>query len=191
MKSWFLWIACAACTAKPVATGPQPVGGSCNGMTENVPSEEGVHVAPGTTIDWSTNPPVTGEHYPIWAAYDRTYAQLDRGYYLHDAEHGAVIFLYNCPDGCPDTVTALEAVVQAMPTDPICTAPVRQRALVASDPLLPAGVTVAAVAWDNWYTASCVDGYLGTFASEHYGAGPEQLCSDGANFGGVLIDPAP
>ncbi|MEO6773158.1 MAG: DUF3105 domain-containing protein [Kofleriaceae bacterium] len=191
MKLTMAWIACAACTAPQVPSGPQPVGGACNGMTENVPSEEGVHVAPGTQVTWSTNPPVTGAHYPVWGAYDRSYAQLDRGYYLHDAEHGAIVLLYNCPDGCPDTVTALEAVVQGMPTDPMCTAPVRQRALVTSDPLLPAGVTVAAVAWDNWYTATCTDGFLATFASEHYGAGPEQLCSDGANLGGTLIDPLP
>jgi hypothetical protein len=158
-------------------------------MTEYAASEPAVHVAVGTPVTWSTNPPVTGAHYPVWAAYDRTYSQLDRGYYLHDAEHGAIVFLYNCPDGCPDTVTALETVVRDLPADPMCTAPVRQRALVTSDPLLPAGVTVAAVAWDNWYTATCTDGYLATFASEHYGAGPEQLCGDGANLGGTFIDP--
>ncbi|HET9987990.1 MAG TPA: DUF3105 domain-containing protein, partial [Kofleriaceae bacterium] len=114
MKLTFTLIACAACAAPHVPSGPQPVGGSCNGMTENVPSEEGVHVAVGTPVTWSTNPPVTGAHYPVWAAYDRTYAQLDRGYYLHDAEHGAIIFLYNCPAGCPDVVSALEDVVRKM-----------------------------------------------------------------------------
>lgn len=189
MRLTFALIACAACAAPSAPTGPQPVGGSCNGMTEYVPGEAANHVPVGSAVTWSSNPPVTGSHYPIWAAYDRAYTQLDRGYYLHDAEHGAIVFLYNCPDGCPDTVTALEAVVQAMPTDPMCTAPVRQRAVVTSDPLLPAGVTVAAVAWDNWYTATCTDSFLGQFASEHYGAGPEQLCTDGANIGGSFIDP--
>jgi hypothetical protein len=119
---------------------------------------------------------------------DRTYQQLERGYYLHDAEHGAVIFLYNCPAGCPDVVSALEDVVRAMPTDPGCVAPVRQRALVTGDPLLPDGVTVAAVAWDNLYTASCVDSYLGTFASNHYAFGPEKVTDDGENLGGTFID---
>ena len=104
-----------------------PVGGHCNGMVDSVPSEEGIHVDPGTAIEWSTNPPVTGKHFPIWGAYDRSYAELERGFYLHNAEHGAIVFLYNCPDGCPDTVAALEDVVRGMPTDPICVAPVRNR----------------------------------------------------------------
>ncbi|MEO8548466.1 MAG: DUF3105 domain-containing protein [Kofleriaceae bacterium] len=178
-----------ACASPSAQTGPTPVGGHCDGMVDSVPSEPGTHVDPGTAIDWSTNPPVTGTHYSIWGGYDRTYSQLERGFYLHNAEHGAVVFLYNCPGGCPDTVAALEDVVRGMQTDPACTAPVRQRALVTGDPLLPAGVTVAAVAWDNYYTASCADGYLATFASNHYGFGPEDFCDDGANFGGTMIDP--
>ena len=183
-----LFVFLVGCTSTPPPSGPISVGGSCNGMTESVPSEPAIHVPIGTAVDWTTNPPVTGQHYPYWGAYDRTYVQLDRGYYLHDAEHGAIIFLYNCPAGCPDVVSALEGVVRNMPTDPNCTAPIRQRALVTGDPLLPDGVTVAAVAWDNLYTASCVDSYLGTFASNHYAFGPEQVTTDGENLGGTFID---
>ncbi len=176
----------AACSADPVPTAPVPVG-SCGGLTQNVASEPALHVAPGTEVAWSTNPPVTGSHYPVWAAYDRTYTALDRGYYLHNAEHGSIVFLYNCPDGCPEVVASLEDIVRKLPVDPSCTAPVRNRAIVTGDPLLP--TMVGAVAWDNWYTASCVDPYLTTFATNTYGFGPEDLCSDGANFGGTFIDP--
>ena len=45
-------------------------------------------------------------HYPVWGAYDRTYAALDRGYYLHDAERGAIVLLYNWPE----VVAGLEAI---------------------------------------------------------------------------------
>ncbi len=179
--------AVAGCAADPAPTGPISVGGTCGGIAQSVASEAGLHVAPGTDITWSTNPPVTGMHYPVWGAYDRTYAALDRGYYLHDAEHGAIVFLYNCPAGCPDVVAGLEAIVRAMPVDPSCTAPVRNRALVTGDPNLPA--MVGAVAWDNWFTASCVDPYLTTFATNHYASGPEDLCNDGENIGGTFIDP--
>ncbi len=184
-----LLVSIAGCAAPSSPSGPIGVGGHCNGVTENVASEPAIHVQVGTNGEWSTNPPVTGEHYPVWAAYDRTYAQLDRGYYLHDAEHGAIIFLYNCPAGCAETVSALEDVVRAMPTDPDATAPVRQRALITGDLLLPADVAVAAVAWDNYYTATCVDSYLSTFASNHYAFGPEQVTDDGANLGGTFINP--
>lgn len=190
LVKWILLATLAACASDPdVPVGPQPTGDSCNGMTLVVPSEAGVHVAAGTDIQWSTNPPVTGMHYPIWGAYDRTYTQLPRGNWLHDAEHGAVVLLYNCPDGCPDVVAQLEAVVRDLDVDPGCTAPVRNRALVTGDPLLPAGVQVAAVAWDNSYTATCFDPYIERFAHNHYGLGPEDLCNDGADYGGTFIDP--
>jgi hypothetical protein len=165
--------------------------GGCNGLETAVDPEPGMHVAVGTPIDFSTNPPATGAHYPMWAQFDRTYTALDRGYWLHDAEHGAVILLYNCPAGCPDIVSGLEDVVRAMQIDHGCTLPLRQRAIVTADPLLPAEVTVAAVAWNVMYTATCVDPYLNTFAIDHYNRGPEDICIDGIDLGGTFIDPAP
>jgi hypothetical protein len=176
------------CASPPVHDGPVRVGG-CDGLETAVAPQPGNHVPIGTAITWSSNPPATGTHYPVWAQYDRTYTSLDRGYYVHDAEHGAIVLLYNCPTGCADVVTGLEAVVRAMPIDHGCTLPVRQRALVAGDPLLPADVVVAAVAWDVMYTATCVDPYLHTFANNHYNNAPEDLCADGAALGGVFIDP--
>jgi len=176
-----------ACGAPPAPTGPIQVGG-CGGLETAVASEAGIHVNVGTPITWSSNPPATGKHYPIWAAYDRAYTALDRGFWLHDAEHGAIILLYNCgTTPCPEITDGLAAIVDAMPTDPSCTAPVRNRAIIAADPLLPEGITVAAVAWDVNYTATCVDPYLHTFASDHYNNAPEDLCADGASLGGTPI----
>jgi Protein of unknown function (DUF3105) len=182
-------IALAACGTSSAPVGPRQVGG-CDGLETAIASEPGIHVAIDTPITWSSNPPATGTHYPIWAAYDRAYTGLDRGFWLHDAEHGAIVLLYNCgATPCPEIVDGLTAIVRAMPVDPSCTAPVRNRALVASDPLLPDGVVVAAVAWDVYYTASCVDPYLHVFASDHYNNAPEDLCSDGASLGGTFIEP--
>ena len=159
--------------------------GTC-GMQTVVPAEPGIHVAPGTPITWSTNPPATGEHYPSWAQFDRQYAVLDRGYWLHDAEHGAIVLLYNCPAGCPDTIAALTGVVQRMTVDHACTLPVKHRAIVAADPLLP--TLVGAVAWDVSYTATCVDAaFLDGFARDHYAQAPEDFCSDGVALGGTPI----
>ena len=114
---------------------------------------------------------------------------LPRGYYVHNLEHGAIVFLYNCPAGCPDVVAQLDDIARAFPSDSTCEAPVRSRVLVTSDPLLPDGVQVAAVAWNVLYTASCFDPYVNQFAARHYNHGPEDLCSDGANFGGTFLDP--
>ncbi len=172
-----------------VDAGPVTMAAGTCGMQTIVPSEPGIHVAPGTPITWSTNPPATGEHYAVWAQFDRSYTSLDRGYWLHDAEHGAIVLLYNCPTDCPDVVAGLIGVAQRMAIDHGCTLPIRHRAIVAADPLIP--TQVGAVAWDVSYTATCVDAaYLDAFAHDHYEMGPEDFCTDGAALGGTPI-PAP
>ena len=182
-----LFLALAACGGVdgPVTTAV----GLCDGEETIVPGEPGIHVAPGTAITWSTNPPATGEHYFAWAQFDRTYTALERGFWLHDAEHGAIVLLYNCPSGCPDVIAALVGVTQRMAIDHGCTLPIRHRAIVAADPLL--ATPIGAVAWNVSYTASCVDpAFLDTFAADHYAHGPEDFCADGAALGGLPI-PAP
>jgi hypothetical protein len=128
-------------------------------------------------------------HYPSWAAWDRHYTALGRGYWVHNAEHGGVILLYRCPEGCPDVVDALLDVARSLPADGACQAPVRNRVIVAADPLLPEEVQVAVVGWNAAYTAGCFDPYARTFAAARYGKGPEDLCADGATLGGAAIDP--
>jgi len=165
---------------------PQMVG-ECDGLLDVVSNGGGQHLVVGTPIEWSSNPPATGSHYPIWAGWDRHYLQLDRGYYVHNAEHGGIVLLYNCPAGCPDVVESLKAIVRNASPDPTCEGVVKNRMIVASDPLLPEGVQVAAVAWNTYYTASCFDPYVATFARVAYRHGPEDSCADGAPMSGSLI----
>jgi hypothetical protein len=174
----------------------------CIGVAASVPEEPVTHFPVGTEIQWSTNPPVTGDHFEHWAKWDRHYTTLPRGFYVHGAEHGGVALLYNCPDGCADIVDSLLDIVREYPADPQvadppnpffnCVTPVRNRLIVAADPLLPAGVQVAAVAWNNSYTASCFnEDELVGFINEHYGKGTEAVCADGLldEVGGEFIDP--
>lgn len=142
-----------------------------------------VHLDPGTPIDWSSNPPATGPHFNVWARWNRSYSNppLERGYWVHNLEHGGVALLYNCPDGCPEEVAAFEEMMQDFPEDPDCMPPVRNRMLVTSDPLLPADVRFAASAWGFTYTAGCFDApSLMSFIQAHHGRGPEDVCFDGA-----------
>jgi hypothetical protein len=152
------------------------------------------HVPQGSLIDFTNNPPDSGPHYPIWAAWDKQYVSLQRGYYVHNAEHGGVVLLYHCdPDAsaCPDVLASLVDVAQNMAADSTCVAPITKRVLIVSDPLLPVGVQVAAVAWNVAYTASCFDPYVAKFAKDNYRHGPEDSCGEGASFGGTPIEPAP
>ena len=167
---------------------PQEVG-ACEGLLDRAPSASAPHVPIGTLIDWSTNPPAIGAHYPIWAGWDRHYAQLDRGYYVHNLEHGGVVLLYNCPGGCPEVVEDLLSIVRNANPDPTCEGNVRHRLIVAADRFLPAEVQVAAVAWGKLYTASCFDPYVSTFVRTQYRHGPEDSCADGAPMAGSPITP--
>lgn len=161
---------------------------ACAVTIDTPPIEPGVHVAIGTPITWSSNPPSSGAHFPIWAAYQTFATAVPRGYYVHDLEHGAVVLLYRCDAaadaGCADVVAALQKVVDALPDDPLCTSiadrndGVRVRAVITPDPDIP--TPIAAAAWGWTYTADCVDlPSLTAFASEHYGQGTEQLCGNG------------
>jgi hypothetical protein len=156
---------------------------SCLVTIDTPPLLAAIHVAPGTDIQWDSNPPSSGSHYPEWAAYGVASTVVPRGNYVHDLEHGAIVLLYNCGDaGCPDVVSALQAVSEAIPDDPLCVGQgTRVRTLITADPLID--VPVAAAAWGWTYTAACVDlPTLTQFALAHYGHGPETTCAPGAPF---------
>jgi hypothetical protein len=182
-------VVAAGCDDGPVAQEGPIMVSPCDGLLtiERMTSQE--HVPVGSPIDFTNNPPDSGPHFPIWAAWDKQYPALQRGYYVHNAEHGGIVLLYNCDPDCPDVVASLVDVARNMAPDPMCVAPITKRVILAEDPELPPGVQVAAVAWNYAYTASCFDPYVAKFAKDHYAHGPENFCNDGASFGGTPIEP--
>jgi hypothetical protein len=157
----------------------------CQPVVNNYPLQPGIHVPVGTVItSWNSNPPSSGEHYPIWGKWNHTNnasAPLPRGYYVHNQEHGGVVLLYNCPEGCPDEISAMQAIMADLPPDPLCAAPgVSTRTLITADPALPSGIRFAAAAWGFTYTADCFDVQsMRDFILAHYAQGPEDTCADG------------
>jgi hypothetical protein len=176
-----VFLSSLSCTSGAHST-PWHPDASCPVTIDSPPLLPGTHVAIGSDVEWNSNPPSSGPHYPVWAAYQAYGSPVPRGYYVHDLEHGAIVLLYHCGDaGCPDVVAALHAVSDAVPDDPMCTAAgqgVRVRTIITPDPLLD--VPVAAVAWGWTYKAECADfATLKAFALEHYGRGTEALCANG------------
>jgi hypothetical protein len=184
LLAWLLLAACGGPSKDTTTVSP------CDG-TLTIENGTGMHVDTGTNIEWTHNPPTSGPHFPAWAAWDRQYTTLPRGYYVHNAEHGGIVLLYRCDAGCPDVVAQLLTAARNMASDSMCQNPITKRVIVTSDPELPAGVQVAAIAWEHAYTASCYDPYVETFARDHYAKAPENFCSDGLNLGGTLIGPTP
>jgi hypothetical protein len=163
----------------PVA--PYHPAASCLVTIDAPPLQDPLHVAIGTDIQYDSNPPSSGSHYPIWAAFQMYDTPVPRGYYVHDLEHEGVVLLYNCPDaGCaPDLVAQLQSVIDAIPDDPLCAGTgVRVRGLITPDPLI-AG-PIAAAAWGWTYNADCLDlPSLLDFALAHYGQNREPTCAVG------------
>ena len=62
-------------------------------------------------------------------------------------EHGAVVVLYNCPEGCAAEVAAAQTFIDALPADPRCTDDVKHQVVMSPDPSLPS--RWAAVAWGH------------------------------------------
>lgn len=152
------------------------------GCTFAVESPAVLPTAHATPYVYNSNPPSSGNHSPVWAAYKTFAKPVPRENYVHNLEHGAIVFVYKCdePSGCPDVVASLEAVVASLPSDPLCQAPERVRAVVTPDPLLD--VPVAAAAWGKVYKASCVDAAsLRQFAVDNYDKAPEHTCSPGSD----------
>jgi hypothetical protein len=146
------------------------------------PIEPTVHVAECSLVNYTTNPPSSGNHYPIWAAFKTYTSPVPRGYYVHDLEHGAVVITYNCPDGCSAEVAALQGIIDAFPNDPLCDSnpTTRKRVVMTPDPKLD--VRFGASAWGFTLRSDCVDTTaFASFLAAHYAHGPENFCSEGVD----------
>lgn len=57
-------------------------------------------------------PPAGGPHDPCWGDFGVHDEAFTPESWVHNIEHGAVVFLHDCPDGCADDRAALEAFVE-------------------------------------------------------------------------------
>lgn len=186
--------------AAPRLDGPYFPDASCFVRVDSPPLLPGNHVpiyaddgGLNQITTWNSNPPSSGDHYPIWAAYQEYDAAVPRGYVVHDLEHGAIDFFYKCDasdagasdggdagDACSAMVDQLRLAVASIPTDPLCDveAGVRVRFVLMPDSQIDH--PVAAAAWGWTYNADCVDlATLEAFAKAHYAQAPENFCANG------------
>jgi hypothetical protein len=151
-------------------------------ITENLPNEGQKHESVCTRVEYATNPPSSGNHWPIWAEFRTFDAPVPREMYVHDLEHGAVVMTYRCESACPDVVAALEKTASDYGVDPTCLSidngADASRIVITPDPLLDRPIGLSA--WRATYTATCIDPpSLLDFVQKHYGNGPEDLCVQG------------
>jgi hypothetical protein len=129
-------------------------------------SEGGGHVDIGTEIEWMHEPPHSGKHFPIWSSWGEKINPVERGYWVHNLEHGGIVLLYNCPNGCDEELDVLRAVFDARPEHSM---------LLTPDPLL-GGSRFAAISW-TWVYAfeePALEQLL-CFVDQHYDHAPESV----------------
>lgn len=72
---------------------------SCSAVVDSPASGTQQHVEEGTEIKYSTSPPSSGKHYPVWAEFGKNfYDKSDRpavGNLVHNLEHGYTLMWYN------------------------------------------------------------------------------------------------
>src|SRR5687767_12624293 len=81
----------------------------------------------------SDNPPTGGGHCPSPLSCGIYAATQHRCRWIHNLEHGHLVLAYNCPEGCPEVVTALEEIWRAQPVGRNSV----RRVILTPDPLLP------------------------------------------------------
>jgi hypothetical protein len=136
-------------------------------------SEGQTHVPEGSAIQYANNPPSSGNHYPSpkpWGVYTDTIAP---GYWVHNLEHGGVVVLYDCPQGCPEVTQTVQQALQSFPKDK------HQEVKLVSTPYsgLPNGAKTAVVAW-QWvktYPGSITYDQLLAFYNSHVDRSPEDV----------------
>ena len=103
------------------------------------PSQGNQHLPPGQTYDgYNSNPPTSGPHSQQWQPPGIYREPIPKEVLVHSMEHGMVLVLYNCPQGCEDLRGRLEEIVLEYGED-------GKLVLLAPYPNMDA--TIALVAW--------------------------------------------
>lgn len=161
--SLILW---TGCTEKPSVAGCESCGVECR--VETVAETTRDHVS--TPVDYADVPPTNGDHNPCWAEWGVHDEEVPDEQWVHNLEHGGVVFLYRCPEGCDEDVASLTDWADTL--DP-------GRWVVSPYSLMT--WSFAAVAWDHRLLLGCLDldAFEG-FYNDHMGRAPEDTIDDPA-----------
>lgn len=130
-----LVLACAPSAEDPLDCSPYTF------ETAPVPASAAHLACSSTACGNGLVPPSAGDHCAETLACGVHASPQSSCRWLHNLEHGHAVFLYNCPEGCPELVERLRALAAAAPRGSNGV----PRALVAPDPGLP--TRAAALLW--------------------------------------------
>lgn len=147
-----------------VSTACEACGGDCQTLTATIND----HTHTNDDVYYSVEPPVGGPHHSCWVPWTVYVSAPPTERWVHNLEHGGLVFLYNCVDGCADEQATLEAFVRGLP---------QGRALMS--PYAEMDARFAVIAWGVSETTSCVDTTaLQAFYDAHVDDAPESITAD-------------
>lgn len=88
------------------STKPKP-GGELSSLGQD-------HITDIYGVEYNSNPPTSGPHFPVWAKRGVYPYQISDGHLIHSLEHGYIIFSYNCSkkvskgENVPDVSKAIQ-----------------------------------------------------------------------------------
>jgi|SRR5437773_5694353 len=159
---------------------------SPNQLGQSQPDMGNNHVTPADVpIRYSYCPPASGPHYNIanrGPIQPRFYAPDDGTEpmgWVHNLEHGALVVLYSCKDGCPDdaTLQRLKDFYSTFPPSPVCQVP-RGRISPVITRFDDMSTKFAGLVWDRLLLQNTLDtdAMLRFYATEGEQNNPEPQC---------------
>lgn len=135
---------------------------SCGGCAQSLPITGFSHVS--GHIDYADTPPASGDHNGrCWSDWGVIESGVPPERWVHNLEHGGVVFLYRCDDGCDADQKQLRELVNAHP-----------RTLMTSYSQLP--TRFAAISWGVRLLSDCLDREaFEAFYSMHVAHGREDI----------------
>lgn len=134
-------------------------GGDC--LLEELAYQTAAHTT--APIDYQDVPPAGGPHHPCWSEWGVLPAPVPDDHFVHNLEHGGIVWLHSCED-CPEDVAALESLVEEKGIF----------ALVTAYPEMDS--RFSALSWGWRLTTGCLDLELfSSFYDEHVDQAPESI----------------
>jgi hypothetical protein len=190
MRSWKLLFTCLglwtlACNADDDSQPRPPLentdGGSgectsCGGCAEVLPVTTAMHVV--GRVDYPDTPPASGEHNGrCWSDWGVEESEVPPERWVHNLEHGGVVFLHHCPDGCDEDLATLRELVTG-----------RRFTLMTSYAQLP--TRFAVISWGVRMLSDCLDRQaFEAFYDTHVNRAPESIDAPPAAICASVPDP--
>lgn len=141
------------------------------------------HVNTGSSVTYEFCPPTSGSHYsapnsgpipPLF--YGKDNVTVPEGW-VHNLEHGGMVVLYRCPEGCGTDAQAALGVVQGqLPNSPLCGLAITANVVVTRFDQMP--TPYAAIVWGRVLFLNTLDmAQITTFYAQSADRGPEPQCA--------------